>query len=80
VAELVREQIRRRVLVADDDRPPERVAVVAAEAGDPEESRLDEHADTRERDGDLVEIEPVEARLRAFEPLALMWEAAHRNQ
>jgi hypothetical protein len=80
VAELVRKQIRRRVLVTNDDRPPERVAAVTTEPGNPEESRLDEDADSRERNGDVVELEPVEARLRVFEPLTLLREPVRHGK
>ena len=77
VAKLVCEQIRRCVLVTDDDCPPERVAVVVAESRNPEESGLDEDADSRERNGDVVELERVQSRLRTREALSLVWEPAH---
>src|SRR5687768_3004090 len=77
MAELVCEQIRGRALVTDDDRPPERIAVVPTEPGHPKQSRFDEDADSRERDRGLVEIEPVESCLRPFEALSLVRESAH---
>jgi hypothetical protein len=79
VAELVCEEIRRRVVVTHDDRPPEGVAAVPAKPGNAEESRLDEDADSRERNGDVVEVEPIEARLRIFETLSLVRKSVHRG-
>ncbi len=67
VAELVRDEIVRRVGALQEDRPPERVAVVAAEAGDPEEPWRDEDAHALDAHGLRVVVERVEAGLRAFD-------------
>ena len=70
VAELVRQQIVGGVVVADEDRPPERVAVIAAHLRDAERERRNPYTDALERDGTRIPIEPVETRLRSLEPLA----------
>jgi hypothetical protein len=68
VAELVRDEVVRRVRAAEQDRAHERVAVVAAEAGEAEEPGRVHDAHPLDPDGPRVEVEPVEAVLRADEP------------
>ena len=65
VAELVRDEVVGRVGALQQDRPPERVAVVAAEAGDAEEPGRDEDADAIDPHRLGVVVERVEAGLRA---------------
>src|SRR5687768_2933896 len=70
MAELVREEILSRVRAPEQDRPPERIAVVAAKARHTEEPRRDAHAHTREIDRRGVQVEPIEPGLRSLEPRA----------
>ena len=70
VAELVGEQVVRRAAIRrppEEDRPPERVAVVAEEPRQPEEERRDDDPYAVGANGRLVQVERVEARLRARE-------------
>ena len=67
VAELVGDEIVRRVGIAHEDRPPERVAVVAPEARDAEEPGSDADPDAIDPYGLGIEIERVETGFRARE-------------
>src|ERR671919_2168602 len=65
VAQLVRDEVVGCPRVLEQDRSPERVAGVAAEAGDPEEPRRHKDANALEPDGPRVVLEPVEPGLRS---------------
>jgi hypothetical protein len=69
VTELVGDQpvVRHELARAEEDRPVSRVAVEAAEPREPEEPRDDPDAHVSERDRPRIEVERVEARLRAGE-------------
>ena len=67
MAELVRHEIVGRVGALQQDRPPERVAVVAPEPRDPEEPWRDENAHALDADRLRVVVERVEAGLGAFD-------------
>ena len=67
MAELVRHEIVGRVGALQEDRPPERVAVVAPEPRDPEEPWRDENAHAVDADRLRVVVERVEAGLGAFD-------------
>jgi hypothetical protein len=69
VAELVGDEVVGRVAAADEDRPHEGVAVIAAQAREAEEPRRVHDAHPLETDGLRVEVESVESGLRAGEPL-----------
>jgi hypothetical protein len=64
VAELVRDQVVGGLRAPDEDRPHERVAVVALQERQAEEPRRDAEADAAQPDWAGIEVEPVEARLR----------------
>jgi hypothetical protein len=70
VAELVREEVIRDVGVLQQDRPPERVARVAAQEWEAEEPRRDDDAYAVDADGCRVVVEPVEPRLRSVDARA----------
>ena len=70
VAQLVRDEVVRRPLAgapAEQNCPEERIAAVAPEARQAEEERRGDDADALDADRARVELEPVEARLRARE-------------
>jgi hypothetical protein len=70
VAELVRDEVVGRAAPdrpPEQDRPPERVALVAAELRQPEEPRRDEDPHALDLHGTRVEVEAVEPRFRALE-------------
>ena len=67
MAELVRHEVVGRVGALQEDRPPERVAVVAAEPRNPEEPWRDANAHALDADGLRVVVERVEAGLGAFD-------------
>jgi predicted DNA-binding protein (UPF0251 family) len=69
VAQLVRDEVVGRVGAAKEDRPDERVAVIAAQAGEAEEPRGVDDANALDPDGPRVVVEAVEPRLGADEPL-----------
>ena len=77
VTELVRQEVVRHACVSNEDRAPERVPGVAAEQRQPEERRDDHDADTRKHDRARIELEAVEACLRAPEPCLLVGKAVH---
>ena len=66
MAELVRQEVVARLLhrLLEQDQPPGRIAVEAAEPRKPEERRDDEDADALDADRLRVEVEPVEPGLR----------------
>ena len=69
VAELVRDEVVGRVRAAQQDRPHERVAVVAAQAGQAEEPGRVDDPHAVDPDRLRIEVEAVEPGLRADEPL-----------
>ena len=68
VTELVRDQIVGGVCVLQQDRAPEGVAAVPAEARDPEEPGCDVDPEAVDSHRLGVPLERVEAFLRALEP------------
>jgi predicted DNA-binding protein (UPF0251 family) len=69
VTQLVRDEVVGGVRTAKQDRPHQRVAVIAAQPGQAEEPGRDEHPRALDPDGPRIEIEGVEPRLGADEPL-----------
>jgi hypothetical protein len=75
VAQLVGDQVVARAgdgLVAQDDRPPERVPAVAPHLRQPEERRRDDDAHAAGAHGRRIGVEPVEARLRPLDERLLL--------
>jgi hypothetical protein len=70
VTELVDQEVVRDLLAPEQNRPPERVAVVATQAGQAKDPRDDDHTNAVESHRHRVEIEPVEAGLRPLEPFS----------
>jgi hypothetical protein len=71
VAELVRDQVVVEDRVLQEDQVPRGVAAEAAEPGHAEDPGHDEDPDPAQVDRARVEAEPIEARLRSPERVAL---------
>jgi hypothetical protein len=68
VAELVYQEVVRGLFALEQDRPPERVAAITAQAGQAKDPWDDDETNAVEPHGLRVEIEPVETSLRPLEP------------
>jgi hypothetical protein len=68
VAELVYQEVVRGLFAPEQDRPPERVAVITTQAGQAKDPRDDDDANAFEPHDLRIEIEPVETSLRPLEP------------
>jgi hypothetical protein len=73
VAELVREEVVRWIGASQQDGAPERVSVVAAKSGDPEEPRRYADAEAIDAHRLGVVVERVETCLRAGERSRKGW-------
>ena len=68
VAELVRDEVIREVVGAQEDDPVQRIPVEAAEPGQAEEPRCYPEPDTVDPDGRRPPVQSVESRLGCDQP------------